>query len=389
MSGKKSEPRNVARRDFMKTAAAAGAAFVLADFGPFVDTVEASDVYYNTLADALNKLPNAFPRTESNIEVLILKKIFSPQEAWLAGQLGIDVESVEAIAKRVGLPVEEARERLKKMAGRELVWGDVASGHYRLAAFVVGIYEAQLWDMDHEFAHLIEEYFDQGGAELMRPQPALHRVIPAQRAVKSEWVLPYDDVKAVLTASTSFRVRKCICRVQQDHIGERRCSFPLKTCLNFSPFKRPPTDRDVSKEEALALLDEVEEIGLVHTVTNVAEGIGYVCNCCGCCCGLLRGITERGIEKSVAAANYYAVIDPEQCAGCGTCIDRCQVKAISKQDDVAVVDRNKCIGCGLCMTGCPFNVARLERKPDNEIIKPPKDFTTWEHERLKDRGLLT
>ena len=60
MSGKKSEPRNVARRDFMKTAAAAGAAFVLADFGPFVDTAEASDVYYNTLADALNKLPNSF-----------------------------------------------------------------------------------------------------------------------------------------------------------------------------------------------------------------------------------------------------------------------------------------------------------------------------------------
>ena len=72
-----------------------------------------------------------------------------------------------------------------------------------------------------------------------------------------------------------------------------------------------------------------EQVGLVHTVSNVTEGVGYVCNCCGCCCGILRGITEWGIADSVAYANYYAVIEPEFCADCGTCIERCQVGAIS------------------------------------------------------------
>ena len=71
----------------------------------------------------------------------------------------------------------------------------------------------------------------------------------------------------------------------------------------------------ISHEEALAVLDEAERVGLVHTVSNVASGIGYVCNCCGCCCGLLRGINEWGIEHSVAQANYFAEIDPRHVHG--------------------------------------------------------------------------
>ena len=109
----------------------------------------------------------------------------------------------------------------------------------------------------------------------------------------------------------------------------------------------------------------------MHTVSNVAQGVGYVCNCCGCCCGLLRGITEHGLAGSVAHANYYAVIDPDLCAGCGTCIERCQVHAIPDEDGVSVVDRERCIGCGLCVTGCPDDVPRLLRRPEAEEIHPP------------------
>jgi ferredoxin len=128
-------------------------------------------------------------------------------------------------------------------------------------------------------------------------------------------------------------------------------------------------------------------MGLVHTVSNVMEGLGYVCNCCGCCCGILRGITDWGIENSVAYANYYSVIDADECLGCGICRKRCQVHAISEKDGVSVVDRKKCIGCGLCVTGCPNGVAKLEKKPQSEIVNPPADFEAWENERLRNRGL--
>lgn len=346
---------------------------------------------YEQLADALNRLPNGFPRTASNIEIAILKKIFSPEEASLAGQLHGDMETIDMIAERIGLSVKETREKLMKMAKRGLVWFDKQTGkpRFRLAPFIVGIYEAQLESMDHELAHLVEKYMlDEGGAKgIMKPQPALHRVVPTQGTVKSEWILPYDDVRVILLAAKTFRVQDCICRVQQDYIG-RRCDFPLKVCLTFSSVERPPRPEDISLEEALAILDQTEEIGLVHTVSNVMEGLSYVCNCCGCCCGILRGITEWGIENSVAYANYYAAIDPEKCLGCGVCIERCQVQAISEQDGVVVVDQERCIGCGLCVTGCSNDVAKLRRKPDAEILHPPADYAAWERERLRNRGVI-
>jgi len=102
---------------------------------------------------------------------------------------------------------------------------------------------------------------------------------------------------------------------------------------------------------------------------------------------MVRGITDWGIQNSVARANYVAVIDPEACLDCGTCRERCQVDAISEKDGVSAVDSAKCIGCGLCVTGCANDAARLQRRPDVETVNPPKDFDAWETERMHKRGL--
>jgi ferredoxin len=351
------------------------------------------DDIYAQLADALDKLPNGFPRTPSNVEVDLLKKIFSQDEAAVAAHLSRVFEPVELIAKRVGLSVEESRKRLKGMLERGLVWLDEEAQRpgFRLAPFMIGMIETQILESrDRELAYLSERYMAEGGAAgIMRPSPALHRVIPARNTVKSEWVLPYDDVRAILLASKSFRARDCMCRVQHDLFKNRPCSFPIRNCLIFA--SEPSNTRcesEITQDEALAILDEAEKIGLVHTVSNVAKGIGYICNCCGCCCEILRGINYWGVKNSVAAANYYAVIDSDQCVGCGTCIERCQVHAIYEGDGISVVDRQRCIGCGLCVTGCPNDVSNLEQKSEAEIIHPPADSAAWEDERLRNRGLI-
>jgi electron transport complex protein RnfB len=141
--------------------------------------------------------------------------------------------------------------------------------------------------------------------------------------------------------------------------------------MMFSPVERPKRPNDITKEQALSLLDETERLGLVHTVSNVIKEVYYVCNCCGCCCAILRGITDWGIRESVARANYFAAVDTDTCNSCGVCIDRCQVKAIVEQDDTVVVQLDKCIGCGLCVTGCPVHAAELVRRPDAELVDPP------------------
>ena len=348
-----------------------------------------SDNVFDQLADALDRLPNGFPRTDSGVEIEILKRIFTREEAEIAGQLGREMEHYLNIATRLGLDPKAAKATLSEMAKKDLLWSSEVDGtpHFRLAPWIVGIYEAQKHRMDHEFAHLIEEYFQEGGmAGLMQPLPSIHRVVPAQSAVKFEWILPYDDVKAIINSSKTFHETQCICRKQQEQIG-RKCDFPSGLCLSFSSRERPPRPGDISKEEALAVLDKAEEIGLVHTVSNVMEGLSYVCNCCGCCCGILRGVAEFGIENSVAQANYHGVIDEAECNGCGVCEKRCHVGAVSVVDGLAVIDKESCIGCGLCVTGCPTGAAGLVLKPEDERVDPPADFSVWENERLRDRGL--
>jgi electron transport complex protein RnfB len=345
---------------------------------------------YEHLADALDSLPNGFPRTSSGVEIRMLKKILSPEEARLASHVTGKMEAVEAIAKRAGIPARDAGRDLIALAKRGLVWsGKVDRGiSFRLAPFIVGIYEAQLGTMDEELARLFERYMEEGGAAgIMKPLPSLHRVLPGQGAIEPDTILPYDDVRAIIEKGKTFRVRGCICRVQQDLIGGRKCDFPLENCLMIYNSERPAAPDDISMERALEILDETEKAGLVHTTSNVVGELTYICNCCGCCCGILRGFNEWGIDEAIARANYLAAIDAEKCAGCEICVDRCQVGAISMNDGDAVVNLERCIGCGLCVTGCPSDAARLNRKPDADIVDPPGDYETWERERLRNRGL--
>jgi len=345
---------------------------------------------YEKLAHALDLLPGGFPRTGSGVELEILKKIFSPEEALVASNMTGTSETADAIAERSNLSKEETKVRLKAMVVRGIIWGSKRDGieRFRLAPFIVGFYEEQ-WDvMDHELAHLFEKYWNEGGAEgIMSYEPALHRVVPAQGAVKTEFILPYDDIKSLILQAKTFELWDCICRKQQDLLENRKCDFPLNVCLNFSVKERPMGPHSITQEEALKVLNQAEEVGLVHTVNNVAKGVFYVCNCCGCCCGILRGITQFGIEHSVAKANYYAVVDPELCLACGICEERCQVHACSV-DEVSIIDLTKCIGCGICVTGCPNEAVKLALRPDAEIIHPPDNYKAWEQQRLGNRGLL-
>jgi electron transport complex protein RnfB len=347
---------------------------------------------YEKLANALDLLPGGFPRLASGVELQILKKIISPEEAVVASNMTGTSETIDAIGERSKLSQEEIEKRLTAMLSKGIIWGSTKKDgikRFRLAPFVVGFYEEQWNIMDHELAHLCEQYWTEGGAEgIMRFEPSLHRVVPAQGTVKTEFILPYDDIKPLILQAKSFELRDCICRKQQDIRETRKCDFPLDVCLVFSPKERPTGPHSITQEKALEVLDRSEEVGLVHTVSNVAKGIFYVCNCCGCCCQILRGINEFGIEQSVAKANYYAVVDQELCLGCGICEERCQVHACTV-DEISEIDLTKCIGCGVCVTGCPNEAIKLELRPDAEMIHPPDNYKAWEQQRMKNRGLIT
>jgi hypothetical protein len=143
------------------------------------------DSVYRLLSQRLDSLPNRFPATKSGVELRLLKKLFTPEEATLASVMSLVPEPVSGIALRAGVDPKEARNDLKKMAAKGLI--DIRKGEgefgFALKPFVVGFYETQLPRMDEELAALFEEYFSETQGGILRDVPAHHRVIPVGQAV--------------------------------------------------------------------------------------------------------------------------------------------------------------------------------------------------------------
>ena len=67
-------------------------------------------------------LPGGYPSTPSGVEVRILKRLFSPEEAELTMKPKSRPEQVPAIAARVGLEEAEMARRLEEMARKGLIF---------------------------------------------------------------------------------------------------------------------------------------------------------------------------------------------------------------------------------------------------------------------------
>jgi electron transport complex protein RnfB len=353
------------------------------------------DASYVKLAEVLDSLPNGFPPTESGVEIRLLKKIFTPEQAELFCDLKLTFETAAQIAERTGRPLEGLERTLLTMAfqGQLLTVKPGPVRLFRMLPWVFGIYEFQLGRMDQEFAELSEEYWPVYGREFFSKKPQLMQTLSVEVTIPfSQEALPYERVSAVIENGRSFLVNECICKKERGLVG-KPCDRPVGICLAISPipgsFDRSSIGRVVSKKEAYELLDKAEEAGLVHLTGNVQSGHMYICNCCKCCCGVLRSINEFGIPASHVINSYYhAVIDPEACTGCGICADeRCQVGAIEETGDDCRVVEDRCIGCGLCIKTCPAEAIRMVRKDKEKITAPPKTEHEWFKERARIRGL--
>ena len=348
---------------------------------------------YKKLAQRLDAIPNGFPATESGVELRILEWMFTPDEAALAAEMRLKAESAEEIAPRAGQDPQAAYATLKTMVRKGLIYAKRAEGKLKfgLLPFAVGSYEEQLRRMDEELARLFEDYYHEALSQALLGQPAPMRVIPVEESIPVEIeIFPYERASQLLSRARSFGVRDCICRTQQALLGNR-CHYPMENCLVFARaegvFVNDPITREITKEEALQILREAEEAGLVHSSGNYRQGHYYICNCCTCCCAVMRGITELGIPTAVAKSDFYAAVDEELCTGCETCLERCQFGALSLVDDVSQVDRARCVGCGLCVSTCPSEALRLERKPPAERLPLPADRKQWWAERAETRQI--
>lgn len=347
---------------------------------------------YVRLARRLDELPNGFPTTEDGAELHLLAKLFTAEEATLAAELRLTKETSQEIAARIGADASIVRRHLKAMVRKGLIaWGrgerDVI---YGLMPFVVGIYEMQVGRLDQELAELFEAYYRQTFGQVMSIQPQFHRIIPVGESLSGELeIRPFESAAAIVDRAQAWGVTDCICRKQKALIGEP-CHHPIEMCMVFGNqpgwFDANPTVRALSHQEALDLLRSAAEAGLVHSVSNNQHGMWYICNCCTCSCGILRGIAEQGIANVVARSAFVNQVDESRCLACGDCLTYCQFDALSL-DEFAEVDRQRCVGCGVCALACPEDALELVLRPEKEAPLPPVNEKDWMARRAAARGM--
>ena len=347
---------------------------------------------YKLLAERLDALPNGFPPTEDGAELRLLAKLFSEEEAALAAQLRLTLETPAQIADRIGGDSKTLRKQLKNMARRGLIAAGRAEGGlgYGLLPFAVGIYEMQFHTIDAELAQLFEDYYQRAFGQAVTMQPALTRVIPVGESVPMDVeVQPFESATAIVSSARAWGVVDCICRTQQALIGNP-CEHPLDVCmlLNETPgvFERSSTVRSLTREEALATLRRAADAGLVHSVSNNQQGLWFICNCCTCSCAVLRGMADLGIANIIARSAFVNQVNEDLCVACGLCVDRCQFEALSLED-VVRVDEIRCVGCGVCVPACPEEALSLVRRPPEQVLPPPVTETEWRQARAAARGL--
>jgi ferredoxin len=352
-----------------------------------------SDDPYEELARVLNKIPNAFPAVDDGTHIKILKWIFTPEEAELASKLKITGETLEEISIRLNVDKNELKELLGTMASKGQIFQFYSEEgkKYGLIEWIVGIYEEQLFRMDEEFAQLIEDYFEKAKhGELMTTKPAVHRVIPVNKVIKTEIeVHTFEEVERFIEEAKSWGVRDCICKKQKRLIGDE-CSYSETVCLIFAPFENffenDKNTKPITKEESYRILREAENTGLVHTTRNIQNATMYICNCCTCCCAILRGLTEFEHPHAFAKANYMMSVNKDLCIGCETCLERCQFEALEIVDGICHV-KSRCIGCGVCAIVCPEDALKLERRKIEQYEKHPDTFQEWNKQKAKARNI--
>ena len=161
-----------------------------------------------------------------------------------------------------------------------------------------------------------------------------------------------------------------------DALADLFCEFPDDVCLQFGPFakfvKERGFGREITRAEAYDILKKSADAGLIHTSSNTRDRIDFICNCCTCCCGILKGVSLFNAPVRTVSSNYEARIEPDECTGCGECVEKCQMQAITLEADIAEMNLERCIGCGICVYLCPAGALSLVSRSD--FVEPPRSF---------------
>jgi ferredoxin len=352
--------------------------------------------YYN-LAKRLNKFPQGAPPTELLFK--ILRVLFSEREAKLVSLLPIKPFSDKRAAEIWKLSLSDAKVILNDLADRGILLDFEQNGEitYTMPPPMAGFFEFSLmrYRNDIDQKALSELFYQYLNVEedfikdlFLEGETQLGRAFVNESVLTTEntlHVLDYERASEVIKTADHIGIGICYCRHKMEHLG-KNCAAPMDICMTFNgpaqSLIRHNITRKVDVDEGLDLLQKAQSHNLVQFGENVKERVGFICNCCGCCCEALIAARKFGFLNPVQTTNFIPAINDEKCTGCGKCVTLCPVEAMTivsacdpnnANKKKAKLDINQCLGCGVCLRGCNVNalflIQRKERviTPENSV----------------------
>jgi ferredoxin/cell division protein FtsL len=351
-----------------------------------------SDREYRLLQQRLDRQITGAP--DSPVFMKILRLLFSPEDAQLARQIPTRPISLNGLSRKLNIPREKLGDKMTEMAERGLVIDIVFKDkrYFSLAPVVIGFFEFTFMrtrdDLPMaELAHLFDRYMgedDRFARTVFAGQTQLGRSLVREESLPEDnhtEILDWERATHIIESASEAGVSLCACRHKASHLG-KACDKPQEVCLslNFAAetLVRSGLARSISTDEAMRILETAKEAGLVQTGDNVQRNVGYICNCCGCCCGMIEAIKSFDISTAIVTSNWIMEIDLEKCKGCGKCAEACPldiIEVVTEGDGKgkkkwAVRDETLCLGCGVCYSSC--KLGGITMKPRIQRVFTPE-----------------
>jgi Na+-translocating ferredoxin:NAD+ oxidoreductase subunit B len=352
--------------------------------------MNSEDRLYRDLQMHLDKQTIGFPETPSGSDIALLKQLFTPAQAEVTLFLTYrfePLEQIQARAAKEGKSAVETEKLLDETARRAVIGFRKKEGikQYCTIPYLVGMLEGAAITTPPELKPALVAAHQKFSADGLFWQDFLNtkipqfRTIPIHKSITPEHHIgSYDEIKKLIEANDGpIVIFECVCRSGAEKAGKPcKQTSRKETCMALGDTARTLAEsgkfgRQISKEEALDLMQRNQDDGLVLQPSN-AQIPGAICSCCGCCCGLLQ--LQKFIPNPVShwATNFFAEVDADLCTGCGACEEKCQVGALKldEEKNMAVVDLTRCLGCGLCVLACPAEAIKLRNKTQETV--PPR-----------------
>jgi Pyruvate/2-oxoacid:ferredoxin oxidoreductase delta subunit len=351
-----------------------------------------SNQTYVRIAESIDRGFQTAPKEGEGLSrafIAYLELVYTPEEAELVQHLEMfprPPKTAQEVAEASGQDAAAVDEVLSALVEKGFLAG--SKGGYSLPMIPnlvnLHMFYPDIKPDDLKAAELYQQFFikDQfyryygtsgKGTPTLRSIPVEHAIHADEKVFSGEEA--HAHIKGLDTEDLALV--PCPCRTRTEKLGIRECKdqLPVASCIfigsTATHFDKLGLGKRVTKQQALAYLDEAVELGAIPTANNYLDDPhNIMCLCCGCCCSNVRGRTRWDNPTAVLPSQFVPEATDE-CIQCETCIDRCFLDALSMDEEAArpVVDTDKCIGCGVCTITCQTDSLKLHR-----FERPGKPF---------------